>query len=623
MNQPTSIPAPALEKLRTGDVAGARALIDTALAGTPDDGQLLELAALLAGRSGDARGAAGHFRRLLARAPADRRVRLNLATALASAGELEEAAAVAGDGGGDPALLRILGFAHQELGRLDQAAAAYREAVALLPSDFESWNNLGNALLLLGDVHGAVDALQRAINLQPDALPIYKNFSEALARAEQFPARQRVMRAAARRAPKDADIQCELGLAETGAQDVAAAETAFRAAIDLSPGFTPAYLELGLLYENRNQLDALDALVEEAAAKGIANDEIAFLKAWALRRRGLNAEALALAEATPDTINPIRRHQLLAELYDRTGDAPRAFAEFEAMNAAAVVARPAPSGPGYRDQIAADAERLTAPAIAEWTPAPVDSTPPAPVFIVGFPRSGTTLLDTLLMNMPQLHVLEELPVLMHVETELGGLDKVATLSPERAGDLRRRYFEELDHLSPPPPGATIVDKHPLHMARVPLIHRLFPDAKIILVERHPCDAVLSCFMANFQLNTAMREFVTLEGAARLYDTVFDHWTRATALLPVQVHRVRYERMVADLEGEMRGLLDFLGLPWDPNVLDNQSSSAKRDHIRTASYSQVTEPIYSRAAGRWERYRPQMAEVLPLLAPWAERMGYEI
>jgi hypothetical protein len=135
--------------------------------------------------------------------------------------------------------------------------------------------------------------------------------------------------------------------------------------------------------------------------------------------------------------------------------------------------------------------------------------------------------------------------------------------------------------------------------------------------------VLSCFMANFQLNTAMREFVTLEGAARLYDTVFDHWTRATALLPVQVHRVRYERMVDDLEGEMRPLLDFLGLPWDPQVLDNRASSAKREHIRTASYSQVTEPIYSRAAGRWERYRPQMAEVLPLLAPWAERMGYAI
>ena len=148
----------------------------------------------------------------------------------------------------------------------------------------------------------------------------------------------------------------------------------------------------------------------------------------------------------------------------------------------------------------------------------------------------------------------------------------------------------------------MVDKHPLHMARMPLIHRLFPDAKIILVERHPCDAVLSCFMANFQLNHAMRSFTDLEEAARTYDAVFDAWTRAEALLPLQVHRIRYERMVEDLEGEMRPLLAFLGLPWDEKVLDNRASAAARGHVRTASYAQVTEPIYTRAAGRWERYR---------------------
>ena len=90
-----------------------------------------------------------------------------------------------------------------------------------------------------------------------------------------------------------------------------------------------------------------------------------------------------------------------------------------------------------------------------------------------------------------------------------------------------------------------------------------------------------------------------------------------------MHRIRYERMVADLAGEMRPLLDFLGLPWDDKVLDNQASAAARGHVRTASYSQVTEPIYQRAAGRWERYRAQMAPVLPILAPWAEKMGYDI
>ena len=197
------------------------------------------------------------------------------------------------------------------------------------------------------------------------------------------------------------------------------------------------------------------------------------------------------------------------------------------------------------------------------------------------------------------------------------------MSADEARRLRDYYFRLLDEISPLPPGRTAVDKHPLHMARMPLIHRVFPEAKIIFVERHPCDAVLSCFMANFTLNAAMRSFTRIEEAARTYDAVFDAWTRAEDLLPLRVHRVRYERMVEDLEAEMRPLLDFLGLAWDEKVLDNQAAARERGRVRTASYSQVGEPIYRRAAGRWEGYRDQLAPVLPILAPWAGRMGYEI
>jgi tetratricopeptide (TPR) repeat protein len=405
--------------------------------------------------------------------------------------------------------------------------------------------------------------------------------------------------------------------------DHPAAERAYREAIRLTPGFTPAFLELGLLLENLNRIDDLAALVAEARARGVDAPELDLIRGWALRRQGRFEEAMALAETVPDSINPIRRAQLIAELADRLGDPDRAFAAFEEMNRASVEAKPAPSGPTYRQTVAAASALVTPERVAGWTKVDVDLAPPGPVFIVGFPRSGTTLLDTLLMNLPDLHVLEELPVLRQVETALGGEERLATLDSAEANRLRARYFEALGEIASPPPGRTIVDKHPLHMARMPLIHRLFPDARIVLVERHPCDAVLSCFMANFQLNHAMRSFTDLEEAARTYDTVFDAWTRAETLLPLAVHRVRYERMVEDLEAEMRPLLAFLGFEWDAQVLDNRAAAAKRDHIRTASYSQVTEPIYRRSAGRWERYRKHLAPVLPILAPWAERMGYDI
>jgi len=558
-------------------------------------------AGLAAARAGDPAAAIPHFRRVLDAAPQDVPTRCNLALALISVGALAEASAVAAAGGGDPRLARLAAYADQQQGRLAEAAAAYENVLEAWPDDWESWNNLGNVRRAAGDVEGAVQALRRAVRLKPELGQIAINLSNALAAAGRHEERLAVMRAAARTAPDDALVQTELGVAAAEARDFAAAESAYRAGIAADAGFAPAYLELGLLLETQNRLDDLALLIESAPAA----PELGFLRAWLLRRQGRFAEALPLAEAAPDSIEPARRAQLLGEIYDRLGDAPRAFAAFAEMNRAAEAAAPPADRSSYRREIASAAP-------LDWSPAEVESDPPAPAFILGFPRSGTTLLDTLLLNLPQLHVLEEVPVLDAVEHMSGD-----------SNALRARYFEVLAELAPPAPGQMVIDKFPLHMARAPLIHRLFPDARIVFVERHPCDAVLSCFMANFELNHAMRSFTDIEEAARLYDAAMAAWTRARELLPLDVHRVRYERMVEDLEAEMRPLLAFLGLDWDPKVLDNKAAAEGRSYIRTASYAQVAEPIYARAAGRWQRYRDQLAPVLPILAPWAERLGYEL
>jgi tetratricopeptide (TPR) repeat protein len=621
--QPPAALVPALDLLRRGDRAGARQAVEAALRDDPDEIGLIAFAGVLAAQSGDLAGAIPHFRRALAAVPQDMRMRTNLAMALAETGALDEAACVA-EGHGDPHLDRLAGWAHQQVGRLDRAAAAYQAAVTAAPDDFESWNNLGNVRAAMGDAPGALLAFQQAILIRPDLVDIYLNASEQLAAVEDHAARRLLMREGAKVAPDRADVLTELGLAEASLRFYAEAEAAYRQALANDPLCLSAYLELGMLLENLNRVDELAALVDAAEASGVAAAELGFIRAWALRRQGRFAEALPIAEAIPETIHPVRRAHLLADLSDRLGDTGRAFASFGEMNAASVAGRPPRLGPPYRGTVEQSIALLTPEWIASWAPLELERTPPDPVFLVGFPRSGTTLLDTLLMNMPGLHVLEEMPFLREVDLALGDEAKLATLDAAEANRLRRLYFEQVEEGAPPrSPEQRIVDKHPLRMAGMPIVSRLFPEARVIMVERHPCDAVLSCYMANFQLNDAMRSFTDLEEAARTYDAVFTAWEKAEALLPLRVHRIRYERMVADLAGEMRPLLDFLGLPWDEKVLDNQGAAAERGHVRTASYSQVREPIYKRAAGRWERYRAQLAPVLPILAPWAERMGYEI
>jgi tetratricopeptide (TPR) repeat protein len=386
-----------------------------------------------------------------------------------------------------------------------------------------------------------------------------------------------------------------------------------------APSLAAAWFERGQLLERGNRLDLLPGLIAEAAQAGF---RLAYLDALSLDRAGKTAAALAAARAMPAEDDPVRRALLIGRLADKAGEAAEAFAAYAEMNRLVAEAHPGAgqAAAEYRRHVAALGAMLTPAYASGWAPAPKSSRR-APVFLVGFPRSGTTLLDTLLMGHPDVHVLEEEPLLQRAAEALGDFVRVPALDVAEIAHLRGLYFAALDARAPPP-DKLVVDKLPLNLLGAPLIHRLFPEAKFLFAARHPCDVVLSCFMQNFDLNPAMANFLDLEDAARLYDLVLAFWNRACALLPLDVHVLRYEALVADKEGQLRALVGFLGLPWNEAVLDNQGNAVRRGLIATPSYAQVAEPIYARASGRWERYREQLAGVLPLLAPWAERMGYD-
>jgi hypothetical protein len=229
----------------------------------------------------------------------------------------------------------------------------------------------------------------------------------------------------------------------------------------------------------------------------------------------------------------------------------------------------------------------------------------------------------MLMGHSRVKVLEEKPPLRRVELAIGGLDRLQELSAAEAAAFREQYFKEVEEFVQLAPDDLLIDKFPLHLNKVPLIYRLFPDARFILSLRHPCDVVLSCFITSFRMNNAMANFLDLRDAAETYDLTFGYWEQCRAIMPIQIHTIAYERLVADSEAELRPLFDYLGLDWQAGALNHRETAVTRGTITTASYSQVTEPIYRRAAGRWERYRPWMEDVLPLLGPWAEHMGYDV
>lgn len=647
--------------LSSGDLVRARHEAEAALRAQPNAPAVLQLLGVICCQGGDVRRGADQLRKAIRLGADTNDNRMNLARALVELGEFSEAESVCRPAAGQqapPAMHRLRADILKAQNRHSEAVALYEEVLAGDPRDFETWNNLGNARLGLGDLGGGLAALEQARLLSPANATIHLNIGRALDGAGSHQEGLASLREAARLAPGDPAIQLEygkalqrvgsgnealaplgaaarldpsnpdalvtLGLTLAGLAQPDQAERAYRFALRADPRSPAAFLNLAILLEQANRLDELAALAGRATADGLPRDERDYVEALLLRRQGRLDEALRLAQSSfPESLDPAMKALFVGQVADRLGDADTAFAAFDDMNRM-TAAKPEArrfDGSEHRLYVEGLAAATTAEWVASWRPAEPERAQPAPAFLLGFLRSGTTLLDTILMGHDSTHVLEEEPILAHLEDMVGDLARLGQLRKEDVDALRRRYFSQATAGNAHTPGALIVDKNPLASLRAPLIHRLFPDARFIFALRHPCDVVLSCFMQNFQVNQAMASFLDLRDAALLYDRVMAYWQHCRELLPLAVHTIRYEDLVEDVEAEIRPLLAFLGLGWDEKVLDHQRAAEERGFIRTPSYAQVTEGIYSRASGRWVRYRRHLEHVLPILAPWAERFGY--
>jgi hypothetical protein len=250
---------------------------------------------------------------------------------------------------------------------------------------------------------------------------------------------------------------------------------------------------------------------------------------------------------------------------------------------------------------------------------------PTPTFLVGFPRSGTTLLDQILSSHSGVFCIEEreyfAAALAAVITDAAKLARLAELSEAEIEAARGEYWRQVRSENAPPEGALVVDKLPLHIVLLPVIKRVFPDAKIIFALRDPRDVILSCYVQRFGMNAAMAQFLDLGSAAKYYDAVMGLMSLCRQKLALNLHQVRYEDVVDDLAREARALTDFLGLTFERAMLSFSETARGRD-INTPSARQVIEPLYARSVGRWRGYASELEPALALLNAWAARFGYQ-
>ena len=494
--------------------------------------------------------------------------------------------------------LQILGNIRARSGDTRGAEPLLERARAANPGSIYVLNSLGGVYAANGRLNEAREALVAALDIDPGFPWALQNLGGILMEAGDRAGARRCFERALATDPRHVETVAALAdLAEKEGRLADARSLAGRALV-LAPGFPAARIVLAELDRRSGEYAAVDSAM-----------------------RGLLAVSLR-----PGTEATARN--LLGRALEGLGRFDEAFAEFTRANdidRATYAAR------------LADAEFAASPATLarlggfvratdpdQWTKPATDGLPD-PVFLVGFPRSGTTLLQQMLASHPSVATLEEQENLRDAHGPLllapGAFDRWTTMTAAELSGFRRAYWGRVEARMPrPEPGRVYLDKLPLNLALLPLLQLLFPGAKIILLLRDPRDVILSCFRNRFTMNAAMYRLLSLDAATHYYDAVMGSAETARQRVPLALHVLRYEDLVADPRGESAGLLAFLGLARDDGVR-RHAETASRRVVLTPSATQVIQPVYRTATGQWRRFSAGLAPVLPALERWAEKLGY--
>jgi tetratricopeptide (TPR) repeat protein len=502
-----------------------------------------------------------------------------------------------------------------DLADYTEAVTVGRTAVARAPRSLDARVNLGVALSKLKQWEEAAQVYQQAHALAPAHAGTLTDFAVALREMQLFADALRAHERAVALAPGDARVHTCHAVTLKRAQNAAGAAEVCRKAIALEPENADVWVMLG------HNLAALGRFADAAEAhrKAITLDPES-----AEARRGLVTAGLLLDDhvelgrlrvIADDTAQPrgerIAAGFALGRLFDKADECDLAFERYAAANRLLRQAQREDKG-GFD---ATALERQVDGIIATWTAEAIraaqDHGDPSelPVFIVGMPRSGTTLTEQIAASHARVFGAGELHDVGRIVRTLARPSPGGGLVPWDPPAARREASSHMDHLRTLGGAAErVTDKMPDNVFSLGAIAALFPHARIVLCRRDLRDTCLSCYFQRFTSGLDWTsDLADLALRARQVERVIDHWRK---VLPIPILELRYESLVSDLEAEGRRLISFLGLEWDPACLSFHETERQ---VLTASVWQVRQPLYSSSIGRWRQYRRHLGPLLEGLA----------
>ena len=577
--------------------------------------------------------------------------------------------------------LGLLGLAQQQTGEYPRAAQTFERLTRMQPDVSAWWNNLGEVSRQAGNLPASEQALQKAKSLAPRDAEVHYNLGLLYIQQQRWSLAREVLLDAVQLAPGFVEARLEAAHACHVCGDIESEEAMLEGAGDWPP--QPAEqalvlasilsvlgrLEIALkvlsqarlpegpaaqamwlritaqrvaLHERNNQLeqarhelqqlplDALDALD--------ANVIDARIDVWrahavmAVRERRYEAAAALYKRVLDVAKNPEVVSTAafgLASACDRQAHCHDAWKALEVAHTMQmqIARQTAPElSAEDRQPLPMVTRTVDANAYASWKSVAGPAVSKSPVFVIGFPRSGTTLLEQMLDAHPDFRSMDERGFVYQLIERMEHAGQsypadLATLTQDEADQLRAVYWRLVEHTLPDIGQRRLIDKNPLNMLCLPMILRLFPNARIILCIRHPCDVLLSCSMQAFRSPAFRVMCSSLPRLARGYTDAFEQCCRHIEVFRPRVLEWHYESVVDDFDAAVMRLGQFLEVADASPFAGFAARARDKQFIATPSYAQVTQPVNAAAVGRWKNYREQFEPVLPMLRPWIERFGY--
>ena len=500
----------------------------------------------------------------------------------------------------DPNIANVhnnLGIVYIKLKKFQDAKKFFNKTLEINPSHLDAYNSLGIVHAELGDLNQALFNVKKVLELNSNFVSAHNNLGLIYKKFEHFNE----------------------------------AETSFKKAIEIDFKFIESHYNLMELYEKGNQNDKLESIVNNFEKLFKANSITSLYRGHILYKKDLFLEAIKSLESfsIENNINlEVDRINLLGKSYDKIGNINDAFLSFEKANLLNTNLKiEGINKNNFLNEIKIRINYFKNIKIVEKLPKQSQNYQD-PVFMIGFPRSGTTLLDTILRSHPMIEVIEEKSSVKKIVNSLNKLtnnifEGFNNIKDVNIKEIRKNYFEDLlSYIDHHDKDSIYIDKLPLNIVYIAEILKIFPHAKFIISLRHPCDCILSCYMQNFKLNDSMSNFLNLKDTAVTYDLIMNLLKIYKSKFNFNFYEIKYENLISKFDNEIKNLLGFLELPWNDSVLEYQKTASERERIFTPSYDQVIKPLYLKLAGRWKKYENKLSNVYPILEPWIKEFKYE-